>query len=388
MTALRLRYVQRWVDTRHGGVVIRHRFRRPGFKPMTLPGLPGTAPFMDAYNAAMKGDTAPPVVIGLERSPRGSVADLVASFKVSAEYLATVASTRSSYNSVLEGIRTEHGDKPAARVGKEHVDAMFAKKVAAHSVGYANKWLRMMRRLFEIAIDKGIRADNPAIRVKAIKQKRSDVEDGYHTWTEDEVAIYRAAYALGTKARLAMELMLCTASRRSDAVTLGRQYESIVTHKGRRIRMIKVRQQKTGKWVSIPMHPDLAAAIDAMPAVVTPVKCLHYLITERGRPMAKKTLGNKMAAWCTAIGLDKECRSHGLRKACARRLAEVGCSEKQIAAITGHTDMRVLALYVRMADDAKLAIGAMDKLVAAMEAAEATLVPEAGANADAMAVSA
>ena len=274
-----------------------------------------------------------------------------------------------SYNSLLEGIRTEHGDKPAARADKEDIDGLFAKKVAAHSVGYANKWLRMMRRLFEIAIDKGIRADNPCGRVKAIKVKRSDVEDGYHTWTEDEVAIYRTAYALGTKARLAMELMLCTASRRSDGVKIGRQHLSTDKPTGRR--MVKVCQQKTGKWVAIPMHPDLAEAIDAMPAGQ-----LQFLTTEHGKPMAAKTLGNKMREWCKAIGLNDDCRSHGLRKACARRLAEAGCTEKEIASITGHSDMRVLALYVRMADDAKLAINATDKVVrlyARMEAAEAAM---------------
>ena len=294
---------------------------------------------------------------------------MIASFKASAAYVACGESTVASYNSNLEAIRAECGEDSAARVGKEHIDAIFAKKVKAHSVGYANKWLRLVRRLFEIAIDKGIRSDNPAARVKAITVKRSDIEDGFHTWTEDEIAIFRAAYALGTKARLAFEIMLCTASRRSDAVVIGRQH--LTTDKASGRRMIKVRQQKTGKWVAIPMHPDLVEAIDAMPAGQ-----LQFLTTEHGKAMAAKTLGNKMREWCNAIGLEVECRSHGLRKACARRLAEAGCTEKEIASITGHADMRVLAMYVRMADDARLAINATDKVVrlyARMEEAEAAL---------------
>ena len=383
MTTIRLRYVQRWEDTRHGGVVIRHRFRRPGFKPMTLPGLPGSAPFMDAYNAAMKGDGAPPLVIGLQKSPHGTMAYLVARFKSSAAYAAIKPTTRSSYNSELEGIRKECGDDLAARATKDAIEGMFKKKIeAVATVKTANKWLRLMRRLFEIAIDEKIRPDNPAARVKAIPVKKSDVEDGYHTWTEDEIAMFRAAYPLGTMARLAFELMLATASRRSDAVVMGRQHDSYVMHEGKRIRMITVRQQKTGKWVAIPMFDELAAALDAAPAVddaAETVKALQFLRTEYGKPVAAHTLGNWMRKWCDAIGLAK-CSAHGLRKACARRLADAGCTEKEIAAITGHSDMRVLALYVKMADDRRLAINAKKKIVnlfKEMEAAEAALKAEA-----------
>lgn len=377
MTAIKIRYVQQWVDTRHGNVVVRHRFRRAGFKPVALP-APGSDGFLAAYEAAMKGETAPSTVIGLQRSKPGTINDLIASFKGSAAYVACGASTTASYNSNLEAIRAECGDDSAARATKDHIDAMFAKKVKAHSIGYANKWLRLVRRLFEIAIDKGIRPDNPAARVEAIKVKRSDVEDGFHTWTEDEIDIFRAGYPLGTKPRLAMELMLCTGSRVSDAVKIGRQHGKTDKPTGRR--MIKVRQQKTGKWVAIPMHPDLAEAIDAMPTAeaAQPI-VLQYLTTEHGKAMAAKTLGNNMRKWCDAIGLDVECSSHGLRKACARRLAEAGCTEKEIASITGHADMRVLALYVRMADDAKLAINATDKVVRLfkrMEDAEVVLAAD------------
>ena len=53
---------------------------------------------------------------------------------------------------------------------------------------------------------------------------------------------------------------------------------------------------------------------------------------------------------------------HGLRKAAARRLAEAGCTEKEIAAITGHTTLKEVARYTRAADQKRLAAGALDKL--------------------------
>jgi integrase len=53
---------------------------------------------------------------------------------------------------------------------------------------------------------------------------------------------------------------------------------------------------------------------------------------------------------------------HGLRKAAARRLAEAGCTEKEIAAVTGHTTLKEVARYTRAADQKLLAAGAVAKL--------------------------
>ena len=50
MTRIRLQYVHEFVD-RHGKV--RRYFRRPGSKSVSLPGLPGTVEFMNAYSACV-----------------------------------------------------------------------------------------------------------------------------------------------------------------------------------------------------------------------------------------------------------------------------------------------------------------------------------------------
>jgi integrase len=54
--------------------------------------------------------------------------------------------------------------------------------------------------------------------------------------------------------------------------------------------------------------------------------------------------------------------AHGLRKAACRRLAEAGCTEKQIAAISGHASLNDVARYTKAADQTHLAIAAMRKL--------------------------
>jgi hypothetical protein len=52
MTRIKLPFVQAFAD-RHGHA--RYYFRKPGFKRAALPGLPGSAEFMEAYQAALGG---------------------------------------------------------------------------------------------------------------------------------------------------------------------------------------------------------------------------------------------------------------------------------------------------------------------------------------------
>ena len=69
MTRLKLDYVHEYRD-RHGK--LRRYFRRPGFKQVALPGLPGSDEFMTAYQLALAGQP-PRVEIGAGRTKPGTV---------------------------------------------------------------------------------------------------------------------------------------------------------------------------------------------------------------------------------------------------------------------------------------------------------------------------
>ena len=64
---------------------------------------------------------------------------------------------------------------------------------------------------------------------------------------------------------------------------------------------------------------------------------------------------------CRAAGLPANCTPHGLRKAAGRRLAEAGCSEKEIAAFLGHESLREVQRYTKAADRKWLAGQAMER---------------------------
>src|SRR5262245_27647746 len=94
----------------------------------------------------------------------------------------------------------------------------------------------------KFAVRSGMRADDPARDDEFIKRKIV----GFHTWTESEIDQFESVHPVGSKARLALGLLLYTAQRRGDVVRMGRQ--------------------KTGELLAIPIHPALQAIIEANPS--------------------------------------------------------------------------------------------------------------------------
>jgi integrase len=151
---------------------------------------------------------------------------------------------------------------------------------------------------------------------------------------------------VGSRARLALALLLYTGQRRSDVVRMGRQHV--------RDGLLHVRQQKTAVELVIPVHSDLAELVAGATDRLT------FLVNDWGRPFTVGSFSNWFRAQCDMANL-RHCSAHGLRKAAARRLAEAGCTEHEIAAITGHASLREVARYTRAADQRRLADAAMRK---------------------------
>jgi hypothetical protein len=147
-TGIRLKYVHRWVDNRSGGARARYYFRRPGFKRVPLPGLPGSSEFMEAYQAALAGQALPRPMIGASRTKAGSISALIVSYFASAAFLSLRPATQQTYRNILERFRTEHGDKPVALLTRQHINAILASKVLTPAA--ANHWLRLIKSLMAL----------------------------------------------------------------------------------------------------------------------------------------------------------------------------------------------------------------------------------------------
>jgi hypothetical protein len=114
MTRLHLKYVQSF-----GGY---HYFRRRGRPRIRLPGIAGSAEFMEAYQQAL---AAAPVAIGAtKRSKPGSVSAAIAEYYTSTQGLGSLrGGTPAKWRANLERFRDRHGHMPLASLPKEFLVA-------------------------------------------------------------------------------------------------------------------------------------------------------------------------------------------------------------------------------------------------------------------------
>src|SRR5207244_4096935 len=109
MTRLHLRYVQSYRGY--------HYFRRRGSPYIQLPGIPGSAEFMEAYQAAL---AAAPVAIGAStRSKPGSVSAAIADYYGSQAFRSLTGGTPAKRRAILERFREDYGHKRLATLPKD-----------------------------------------------------------------------------------------------------------------------------------------------------------------------------------------------------------------------------------------------------------------------------
>ena len=128
--------------------------------------------------------------------------------------------------------------------------------------------------------------------------------------------------------RRAYALALYSGHRKSDLVAMTRAH--------RKDGAICVLQGKTGEELWIPEHRHLAAEL---------ASCEHMslLTTSAGKAFDAVYFGAWFADAIEKAALPEDCVLHGLRKTSARKLAEAGCSEEQIKAVTGHDTSRMVS---------------------------------------------
>lgn len=327
--------------------VRRWRFRKGGFS-RELGTDFGSPEFRARYEAAvLEHRTGQKAGAGAASTIPGSVGDLVASWYRSPEWAALADETKRTYRGVVERFRQEHGHKPVNRMERRHVLALLAEKADTPSA--ANNLRKRLAQLLDHAIALEWIKSNPVRLTKPYKIAAG----GFHSWDEGEIARFFEVHQAGTMAHRAVTLMLYTGAARVDAVKLGP-----MNLKGDRI---EYRRQKTAKTngvlVSIPVHPDLAEML----ARCAPDR--PFLATSYGKSRSPAGLGNSMREWCDQAGLS-ECSAHGLRKACARRLAEAGATPHEIMAVTGHKTLSEVQRYTDSAMREGLADSALAKLLA------------------------
>ena len=205
----------------------------------------------------------------------------------------------------------------------------------------------MLHLLMRHAADLRWRGDDPTQNVRKARYTKA----GFLTWEEHQIAAFTDHHKPGTRANLALMLLLYTGQRLSDVVRMARQHV--------RNGVLSVIQQKTGQDVHIPLHPDLAATLDALPR-----DNLNFLMTGQGKPFSPAGFTNWFRDMVREAELPDGLSPHGLRKATCRRLAEAGCTAHEIMAISGHKSLAEATRYTVAASRRNLvkrAIASLDK---------------------------
>ncbi len=305
-----------------------------------LRGEPGTPDFIASYNEAV-AQRAP--------QPEGKLQFLLDTFQQSGEFRTRRERTKLDYIRQIKLIEKDFSDFPIKALAARETRGVFMDwrdRLALKSVRQADYAWTVLARVLSWAKNRGKITVNPC-------EKGGRLYDGTRVdsiWTiEDEAAFLKHAPA---HLHLPLLLALWTGQRQGDLLRL-----TWSAYDGTRIRL---RQSKTGARVKVPVGAPLKIALDeAAKSKCSPI----ILLNSEGRPW---TQDGFRASWGKAsdkAGIEG-ITFNDLRGTAVTRLALVGCTEAEIATITGHAvrDVRSILDAHYLHRDQALAESAIRKL--------------------------
>jgi integrase len=285
-----------------------------------LRGRPGDPEFVAAYATA---------VAAKRPTPAGTLLSLLQAYQSSADFLGLSDRTRLDYVRLIRLIEHDYADFPLAAVADRRARADFLQwrdKLAERSHRQADYAWTVLARVFSWAKHRGLITTNPC--EKGGRVYRGSRVDSVWSSDEEESFLRNAAWSL----RLAFLLALWTGQRQGDLLRL-----SWAAYDGEKIRL---RQSKTGRPVVIPVGTPLKAALDA---AAGSRKSPIILVTSAGRPWSPNGFRSSWRKACAKAGV-AGVTFNDLRGTAVTRLAVAGCTEPEIATLTGHTLQQVRSI--------------------------------------------
>ena len=305
-----------------------------------LDGKPGSPEFISSFNAAAAMKRTPPT---------GVLLSIMQGYQASEDFRSLAALTRADYVRKIKIIEGEFGDFPLGALNDRRTRALFMEwrdKLAVRSRRQADYAWTVLARILSWAKNRGLIATNPCEKGgRLYRGNRSD-----KVWTDDD----EAAFLASAPAHLHLPLLLAlwTGQRQGDLLRL-----TWSAYDGQRIRL---RQSKGGVRVTVPVGTPLRLALDgAEKAKASPT----ILLNSEGLPWTPDGFRSSWRKACAKAGIIGV-TFHDLRGTAVTRLAVVGCSEAEIASITGHTlrDVRSILDAHYLHRDPALAENAIRKL--------------------------
>jgi integrase len=302
-----------------------------------LVGEPGSPEFVASYQAAHSNRRTP---------DRSSVRSIIVAFRGSPEFAKLAAQTAANYTRYLAKIERAFADLPLEalddpRVTRDFLD--WRDNIGARSPSDADNAWKVLMRLISWARACGLTTYRPPERIERLYH--SDRSE--KIWTEEHIAAFMAVAP--DYLQRVLVIALETGQRQADLLQLPwSAYDG---------QWIRLKQRKTGRKVNVPVTRLLRSVLENTPRA-SPV----ILANSLGRPWLARTFREAWLRATRAAGID-DLHFHDLRGTAVTRLAEAGCTEAEIATITGHTLASVNSILERyLARTDKLAIAAIAKL--------------------------
>jgi integrase len=327
--------------TQHGRVVWYVR-KRPGPR-IRIHAAFGTPEFDAEYRAAVIGQSARPH--SSAKSATGSLSWLWERYRETGAWTALSPATRKARENIMLRVLKAGGDAQCGAVSRG--DIAKARDARAETPAQARSFLDTMRGLFRWALEGGHVQSDPTVGVKNPRETKGA---GFPIWTEADIDAYQAYWAVGTKERVWLDVLLYTGLRRGDAVTLGRQ------HVRNNIATLRTEKSQRTITVSLPILPILAKTLAAGPTAE-----LAFICGANKKPLTKETFGNVFRDACNKAGVTGK-SAHGVRKAGATRAADNGATVHELEAIFGWSGGGMAALYTRTADRKRASQRAMSMM--------------------------
>jgi integrase len=279
-----------------------------------LQGELGSPEFVASYNEAIARKVVPPA---------GTLLSLLQQYQASSDFGDLADSTRRSYIALIERIEKKFSDFPLSALTDRRTRGIFKgwRDAVAASSGrrQADYTWSVLARVLSWGLDRGIVAANPCERGgRLYRGSRND-----KIWTgDDETSFLKHTPA---DLHLALLLALWTGQRQGDLLRLTWSAYDGTT--------IRLRQSKTGARVSIPVGAPLKAALDLA------AKTKHgpiILTSTDQRPWTSDGFRTSWRKACQKAGI-VGVTFNDLRGTAVTRLALAGCTEAEIATITGHS---------------------------------------------------
>ncbi len=299
-----------------------------------LPDDPGSPAFWQAYQELTgQSQTVEP------KPDAGTVDALIAAYKASPEFQKRKPRTQDEYNRHMHTISDVLGPLNVRTIRPKHV--LQLRDSFAETPTKADHIVAMLSTLIGWGVPRDFADSNPCRDI-------SDLADseGYPPWEWEDVEYAREN--LAPHLWHAAALALFTGQRQSDVLRM--DWKAIAGGE------IAVRQAKTGKQLWIPLHSELRPVLDTVPRIST-----RILTNSRGLPWGS---GFK-AAWQGAMNgtaferfRERRLVFHGLRKSAVCMLLESGCTDGEVAAITGQS-REMIQHYSLMVNQRRLARSAI-----------------------------